>query len=68
MPVGHRKICNDLYHPANTMGNEGLESGTHQFWFQVGSKLCPEYPINSGTEAFYQLRKTAGHPINIYSR
>ena len=45
MPAGHRKICNGFYHPASTMGSEDLESGNHQFWLQVGSKLCPENHI-----------------------
>ena len=31
-------------------------------------KLIPEYPIRDGNEVFYQLRKTVGHPINIFSR
>ena len=46
---------------------EDLEKGQHQFWIQVGSKLIPEYPIRDCTEAFYNLRKTVVHPINIFS-
>ena len=65
MPPGHRKICNDFYHPASSSNLENLEAGQHQVWLQVGSKLIPEYPIKDCTEAFYHLRKTAGHPINI---
>ena len=68
MPAGHRKVCNDFYHPASTTGLEDLEAGRHQVWLQVGAKLMPEYPIKDSTEAFYHLRKTVGHPINIFSR
>ena len=68
MPAGHRKVCNDFYHPASTTNIEDLEAGQHQVWLQVGAKLIPEYPIKDSTEAFYQLRKTVGHPINIFSR
>ena len=69
MPEGHRKICNDFYHPCSGMlGTEDLETGNHQFWIQLGSKLSPEYPITSGNEAYYHLRKAVGHPINIYAR
>ena len=68
MPPGHRKICNDFYHPASVINLEDLEKGQHQFWIQVGNKLIPEYPVRDCTEAFYNLRKTVGHPINILSR
>ena len=68
MPAGHRKVCNDFYHPASTTNLEDLERGQHQVWLQVGAKLIPEYPIKDSTEAFYHLRKTVGHPINIFSR
>ena len=44
------------------------EKGMHQVWIQVGSKFIPEYPIRDDTEAYYQLRKTVGHPIDIFSR
>ena len=30
--------------------------------------MVPEYPIRDDTEAYYQLRKTVGHPIDIFSR
>ena len=39
-----------IYDPAREM----------EFQFQIGSKLYPEYPIRSSSEAFYQLRKTLG--------
>ena len=68
MPPGHRKICNGFYYPGSVTNMEDLEKGQHQFWTQVGSKLIPEYPIRDCTEAFYNLRKRVGHPINIFSR
>ena len=32
---------------------EDLEKGQHQFQFQIGSKLIPEYPIKDSTEFFF---------------
>ena len=68
MPPGHRKIANDFYHPGSATKMEDLEKGMHQVWIQVGSKFIPEYPIRDDTEAYYQLRKTVGHLIDIFSR
>ncbi|MFM7854649.1 MAG: hypothetical protein ACKO96_22665, partial [Flammeovirgaceae bacterium] len=34
--------------------------GVFEFQLQIGSKLFPEYPIRSHTEAYYQLKKTLG--------
>ena len=34
--------------------------GEFEFQLQIGSKLYPEYPIRSHSEAFYQLRKCLG--------
>ena len=67
MNPGTRKAYNDFYHPASSSNMEGLEKGQHQVWIQVGAKQIPEYPIKDCTEAYYQLRKTVGHP-NIFSR
>ena len=36
------------------------QDGEFEFQLQLGSKLYPEYPIRSHSEAFYQLRKTLG--------
>ena len=68
IPWGHRKTANDFYHPSSNNTLQDLESGQHQVWVQVGSKLIPEYPMRDTTETFYQLRKAVGHPINIFSR
>ncbi len=48
--------------------------GEFNFSIQIGSKLFPEYPIRSHSEAFYQLKKTLGvqssnvHSFDINSR
>lgn len=48
--------------------------GEFKFQIQIGSKLYPEYPIQSHSEAFYQLKKTLGvqssdvHSFDISSR
>ena len=67
MPDGFRKVCNGFCHPAGATW-EDLEKGQHPFQLQIGSKLIPGYPFKDSTQFFYHLRKTAGHPISIYSR
>lgn len=48
--------------------------GEFSFQLQIGSKLYPEYPIRSHSEAFYQLKKTLGvqssdvHSFDINAR
>ena len=38
------------------------------FQIQLGSKLYPEYPIRSHSEAYYQLKKALGqHSSNLHS-
>lgn len=43
-------------------GNDYVHNpyGEFSFQIQIGSKLYPEYPIRSHSEAFYQLKKTLG--------
>ena len=65
MPPGHRKIANGFYHAGSVTNMEDLEKGQHRAWIQAGSKLVIEYPIRDDTEAYYQLRKTVGHLVNI---
>ena len=36
------------------------ENGEFRLSLQIGSKLFPEYPIRSHSEAYYQLKKTLG--------
>ena len=48
--------------------------GEFNFSVQIGSKLFPEYPIRSHSEAYYQLKKTLGvqsshvHSFDINSK
>ena len=63
------KSCNNFYHPIGNSNNEGyVIHDEHSFQVQVGSKLYPEYPVCSLTEALYQLKKTVGAPFQMYSR
>ena len=41
-------------------GMFNTQDGEFEFHLQIGSKLFPEYPIRSHTEAYYQLKKTLG--------
>ena len=51
------KSFNDFFHSMSG-GAPGVYDPTREmeFQFQIGSKLNPEYPIRSTSEAFYQLR------------
>ena len=56
------KEFNNFWHPMTTESapgtyNKGKEVELH---VQIGSKLYPEYPMRSVSEAFSQLRKTMG--------
>ena len=63
------KTCNNFYHPIGNSNNEGyVIHDEHSFQVQVGSKLYPEYPVSSVTEALYQLKKTVGAPFQMYAR
>jgi hypothetical protein len=64
-----RKNWNDFYSPMWSFqgDNERHSSkGEFEFQLQLGSKLYPEYPIRSHSEAFYQLRKTIDAQSNKY--
>ena len=64
------KECDGFYHPMS--GSLDCENYNidyeHQCWLQIGSMQIPEYPINSITEAYYQLKKVVGIPFYIHSR
>ena len=50
---------NDAYDPLDE----------HSFQIQIGSKIIPEHPVTSVTEALSQLRKTVGnYPLHLYGR
>ena len=57
-----RNKFNTFYSPAFNSDRPGAPDASDEFEFQiqVGSKLFPEYPIRSHSEAYYQLRKTTG--------
>merc|ERR1711966_282737 len=53
---------------ASSVSDSYFVADKHSFQVQVGSKLYPEYPVTSVTEALYQLKKTVGSPFQMYSR
>ena len=60
-----RKNWNDFFSPMSVNNAPGFgmfntQDGEFEFHLQIGSKLFPEYPIRSHTEAYYQLKKTLG--------
>ena len=64
------KTCNDFYHPiaSSPSGNNLFIDDEHSYQIQIGSKLVPEYPVNSLSESFSQLKKTVGHGFKMHSR
>ena len=67
--TARHKEVNNFYHPMSAGANDGyFVEDEHQVWLQIGSKLVPEYPITSVTEALYQLKKAVGYPLQMYSR
>ena len=70
-----RKPWNDFFSPMSRENTDGTLShekdGEFEFQLQIGSKLFPEYPVRSHTEAYYNLKKTLGvqassvHNFNI---
>ena len=67
-----RKAFNDFFSPMHVNNSSGtvehVSGGEFEFHVQIGSKLCPEYPIRSHSEAFYQLQKTLGiQSSNVHS-
>ena len=39
----------------------------HSYQVQIGSKLIPEYPVNSLSESYSQLKKTVGRSFKMHS-
>jgi hypothetical protein len=70
-----RKPWNDFFSPMSQDNVDGTLSheaeGEFEFQLQIGSKLFPEYPVRSHTEAYYNLKKCLGvqssaiHNFNI---
>ena len=50
------KQAKDFYHPCTTNGQLTL-SNKHPYQVQIGSKLIPEYPVNSLSKISANLRK-----------
>ena len=66
---GQYKEANNFFHPIAVKLNDGYDvQDERSFQIQIGSKIMPEYPMSSVTEALYQLGKTVGHPLHIYGR
>lgn len=60
-----RKWWNDYFSPASDNNRNGTifkHSNADEFELtvQIGSKIYPDYPIRSHSEAYYNLRKTLG--------
>ena len=63
------KQANHFYHPIeNSASDQYGIADEHQFQAQIGSQLYPEYPVNSLSESLSQLRKTVGHPFQMFGR
>ena len=60
------KQCNDFYHPCSLSGSQTL-ANEHSYQVQIGSKLVPEYPVNSLSESYSQLKKTVGRAFKMHS-
>ena len=60
------KQVNDFYHPCTSNGQLTL-ANEHSYQVQIGSKLVPEYPVNSLAESYSQLKKTVGRSFKMHS-
>ena len=60
------KQVNDFYHPCTINGALTLANG-HSYQVQIGAKLIPEYPVNSLSESYSQLKKTVGRSFKMHS-
>ena len=60
------KQVNDFYHPCTINGQLNI-ANEHSYQVQVGSKLIPEYPVNSLSESYSQLKKTVGRSFKMHS-
>ena len=63
------KQAKPFYHPIeNSASDQYGIADEHQYWLQICNKLIPEYPVNSLAESLSQLRKTVGHPSQMFGR
>ena len=63
------KQANNFFHPTVSSQSDAYGiADEHQFQVRNGSKLYHEYPVNSLAESLSQLRKTVGHPFQMFGR
>ena len=55
-----------FYHPCTINGQLNIANG-HSYQVQFGSKPIPEYPVNSLSESYSQLKKTVGRSFKMHS-
>ena len=55
-----------VYHPCTINGALTL-ANERPYQVQIGSKLIPEYPVNSLSENYSQLKKTVGRAFKMHS-
>ena len=60
------KQANDFHHPAGINGQMAL-AHEHSYQVQIGSKLIPEYPVNSVSKSYIQVKKTVGRAFKMHS-
>ena len=63
--ITHKQV-NDSYHPCSSNGQLTL-ANEHSYQVQIGSKLIPEYLVNSLSESYSQLKKTVGRSFKMHS-
>ena len=57
---------NDFYHPCSTNSQLTL-ANEHSYQVQIGSKPILEYPVNSLSGSYRQLKKTVGRSFKMHS-
>ena len=64
--VAYKRANDFFYHPCSINGQLTL-SNEHSYQVQIGSKPIPEYPVNSLSESYSQLKKTVGRAFKMHS-
>ena len=63
------KQASHFYHPIeNSASDQYGIADEHQFQVQIGSQLYSECPVNSISGSLFQLRKSVGHPFQMFGR
>ena len=55
-----------FYHPCTHNGQLTI-ANAQSYQVQTGSKLIPEYPVNSLSESYSQFKKTVGRSFKMHS-